>query len=284
MDRRATPMTSETPPLQRGRIEKGTVVNSKSSVAIFSYLGQDVRVVTIDGTLWWVAADVARVLGYRDAFNLTRRLDDDEKGTRSVSTPGGEQALGVINEPGLYAAILGSQVPNAREFKRWVTHVVLPTIRESGAYSAPAAREVPQTFAEALREFAAELEAHEVTKAALNAATPRAEAWDAIASAEGDYSVGEAAKILARAGIPNIGPQRLFTRLAELGWTFRGSDGQWMAYADRVDRGYLGHKPQFHYHPKSGERVIDPPQLRVTVKGLEALRKRLHVSELAVAR
>jgi phage antirepressor YoqD-like protein len=108
---------------------------------------------------------------------------------------------------------------------------------------------------------------------------PKADAWDAIASAEGDYSVGDAAKILARAGIPT-GPTRLFGQLADIKWTFRGGDRAWRAYAERVEKGYLAEKPSFHYHPGSGERVVDPPQVRVTVKGLERLRLRLHVGSL----
>ena len=80
----------------------------------------------------FVASDVAKILGYRMASDMTRRLDPDEKGTRSVRTLGGTQDLTVINEPGLYTAILGSKVEGAREFKRWVTSEVLPSIRKHG--------------------------------------------------------------------------------------------------------------------------------------------------------
>lgn len=89
-----------------------------------------------NGEPMFVAKDVAVILGYRDAANMTRRLEEDEKGTRSVSTPGGEQQMAVITEPGLYSAILGSRVPEARAFKRWVTHEVLPALRRDGAYVA----------------------------------------------------------------------------------------------------------------------------------------------------
>lgn len=108
----------------------------------FNYEGSTVRTVdSNDGDTWFVAADVAKILGYRDAFNMTRRLDDDEKGTRSVSTPGGEQHLAIINEAGLYTAIIGSKVEGAKDFRRWVTHEVLPTIRRQGAYINPNADE-----------------------------------------------------------------------------------------------------------------------------------------------
>lgn len=256
--------------------------NSDSSLAVFSFIGNDVRTVRDHDEVWFVATDVSRILGYSEASAMTRTLDDDEKGLRNVQTLGGEQTLAAINEAGLYSAILRSRMPRAKEFKRWVTHVVLPEIRQTGSFTpAKPQREIPQDFASALREFAAEIEAHEETKAALDVAQPRAEAWDALASAEGDYSVGDAAKILARAGIAT-GPQRLFGQLIDLKWTYRGADNRPRAYAERVERGYLAEKPSFHYHPGTGERVVDPPQVRVTVKGIERLRQRLHVGALAV--
>lgn len=90
---------------------------------------------------WFVAADIADPLGYRMASDLTRRLDADEKGTRSVRTPSGIQQMTVISEAGLYAAILGSRVEGAKRFKRWVTHELLPTIRRTGKYEADRATE-----------------------------------------------------------------------------------------------------------------------------------------------
>ena len=246
----------------------------------FTFNGTEVRTITIDGEPWWVAADVAQALGIINSRNMVARLDGDEKGVCLLDTPGGRQNLTIISESGLYSAIVRSDSIGATQFRMWVTREVLPTIRKTGSYAVVEQRALPQDFASALREFAAEIEAHEETKAALGVAQPRAEAWDAIASAEGDYSVGDAAKILARASIPT-GPTRLFGQLADLKWTYRGGDGAWRAYAERVERGYLAEKPSFHYHPKSGERVVDPPQVRVTVRGIDRLRQRLHVGALA---
>ena len=88
---------------------------------------------------WFVATDVAKILGFKDSFNLTRGLDEDEKGTHIVRTPGGNQEITVISEAGLYSAILRSRVPMAKEFKRWVIHEVLPQIRKTMVYiSSPA--------------------------------------------------------------------------------------------------------------------------------------------------
>lgn len=106
----------------------------ENSMVSFKKDGYELRTTTIDGEPWFVAKDVAEVLGYGLATNMTRRLDEDEKGIRLSHTLGGEQNLTVINESGLYSAIIGSQKPEAKAFKKWVTSEVLPTIRKTGRY------------------------------------------------------------------------------------------------------------------------------------------------------
>ena len=101
-----------------------------NDITIFNHLGNDIRVMTEDGEPWFIASDVAGILGYRMASDMTRRLDPDEKGTRSVRTPGGIQEVSVINESGLYSAILGSKIEGAKAFRRWVFEEVLPSIRK----------------------------------------------------------------------------------------------------------------------------------------------------------
>lgn len=250
-----------------------------TEISTFRHEGVDIRTVLVDGEPWFVAADVARALDMDNIRPSLALLDDDERGVNTIDTLGGQQSVTTVNEPGLYSLILRSRKPEAKSFKRWVTHQVLPAIRQTGSYLAPAERAVPSDFKTALRELLAEVEAHDETKAELAEVAPRAEAWNALASAEGDYSVGDAAKLLARAGI-NTGPTKLFGQLATLKWTFRGGDGKWRAYAERVEKGYLAEKAQFHHHPATGELVLDAPQLRVTVKGLDRLRQRLHVGAL----
>lgn len=245
-----------------------------NEIVPFAFADYEVRVVVIDGDPWWVARDVAEALGYSATAAMTRSLDEDERGVRTLHTPSGEQAMTIINESGLYSAILRSTRDEAKVFKRWITMEVLPEIRRTGAYKAAEDVALPQTYLEALEALVTRERANMALAEENAHLAPRATAWDAIASAEGDYAVGDAAKILARAGVPNMGPQRLFRRLEEIRWIYRTSDG-WRAYAERVEKGFLGHKPQFHYHPGTGERVIDAPQLRVTVKGIEQLRQRL---------
>ena len=102
-------------------------------------IGQ-VRTVTIDGVIWFVALDVSKILGYDQVSNLLKRLDTDEyiKIAPSIldctmSTMA--RTISVINESGLFSAILGSQMPNAKTFKKWVTSEILPSIRKSGTYT-----------------------------------------------------------------------------------------------------------------------------------------------------
>lgn len=103
-------------------------------IELFKFNNNEVRVVTQDGEPWFVASDIAKALEYRDASNLVRGLDDDEKGTHNVSTLGGDQALSTINEAGLYAVLLKSRTERTKQFRRWVTHEVLPAIRKHGGY------------------------------------------------------------------------------------------------------------------------------------------------------
>ena len=97
----------------------------------------NVRVVQVDGEPWFVAADVCRALKISNSRDAVARLDDDEKGIGSTDTLGGKQGMQIINEPGLYTLVLGSRKPEAKTFKRWVTHEVLPTIRKTGSYKTP---------------------------------------------------------------------------------------------------------------------------------------------------
>ena len=104
------------------------------NLQIFNYREIPVRTLLLDGEPWWVLGDVCRVLDLGSPHKVADRLDPDEKGRNTIPTPGGNQNMAVINEPGLYKVILQSRKPEAREFSRWVTHEVLPAIRKTGHY------------------------------------------------------------------------------------------------------------------------------------------------------
>ncbi|MEX3600527.1 BRO family protein [Kocuria carniphila] len=103
-------------------------------LAQFTYEGNGVRVLTIDGEPWFVSRDVAMILGARASSDITRMVDDEDKGSQIVRTLGGDQQMQVINESGIYTILFRSQAPLAKPFRRWVTSEVLPQIRKTGSY------------------------------------------------------------------------------------------------------------------------------------------------------
>lgn len=147
--------------------EKCNINNSSisSSIQLFYYEGLSVRTINIDGEIWFVANDVADILGYRDAFNAIRLLDDDEKAlfnpntseisatsnnvgdsedtpkvsmlknTDTTHTSYSGVEITIISEPGLYELVFRSNKPDAKVFSRWVRHDVLPSIRKNGHFS-----------------------------------------------------------------------------------------------------------------------------------------------------
>jgi len=114
-------------------------VQGASGAITFTFSTQALRVILRNSEPWFVAADVAEALSIGRTDDAVRRLDDDEKGTDTVRTPGGQQEMTIINESGLYSLILTSRKPEAKKFKKWVTSEVLPAIRKTGRYEAPQA-------------------------------------------------------------------------------------------------------------------------------------------------
>lgn len=100
----------------------------------YTFEQETVRVVMLGEDPWWIATDVARVLGYGHTPHMLRIMDDDEKGVHNTDTPGGQQQLTIVSESGLFAAILKSRKPEAKRFRRWVTGEVLPSLRRHGRY------------------------------------------------------------------------------------------------------------------------------------------------------
>lgn len=117
-----------------------------SNLIPFMYGEAPIRAVTINEEPWFVARDIAGVLDYSDAEAMTRKLDEDEK--QNLQIVGfGPRGASLISEAGLYSAILTSQKPEAKRFKRWVTHEVLPSIRKTGGYQGAPAAKLPGELA-----------------------------------------------------------------------------------------------------------------------------------------
>lgn len=237
---------------------------------LFRFEDHEVHVVVIDEDPWFVAGDVARILGYSATAAMTRSMDDDEKGVHVLHTLGGDQTVTVISEPGLYEAILRSRVPQAQAVKRWVKHDVLPAIRKTGSYGTPTALSFEEMTAHVIQGLQQKI--NDAEQRAKSLESP-ARAWESLSQADGDFTVTDAAKILSRDGI-STGQRKLYDWLDVERWIFRRG-GRWQAMQSAVNAGLLVERITSGYFDRDGERQQADPQIRVTPKGLERLRSEL---------
>lgn len=173
-----------------------------------------------DGEPMFVAKDICAALEIKNSRDALARLDDDEKGVVLTDTPGGEQQMQAVNEAGLYVLVLGSRKPEAKAFKRWVTHEVLPAIRRDGGYMAARDETPEETMARAVLLAQATIDRQRDRIAELE---PKALFADAVAASDGTCLVGELAKMMRQNGV-NVGQNRLFAMLREDGYL--GNVGQ----------------------------------------------------------
>lgn len=252
------------------------------------FRGLDLRVLVEEGEPWFVARDACSALMIVNVSDAMGRLDEDERKTDKLSVVTGDPSddlrkVNLISEAGLYSLIMSSRVPAARVFKRWVTHDVLPAIRNTGRYVEPAA---PKTRVELARELlAAEERAEEAERTAaeqrellgrahgmLKAVEPKVEAYDALQATDRDWCMRDASSILNRDPFIwknlRLGQNVLFKLLREMGMV------------DNANHVYAHHKqhlrllPTTYQHPHTGEPRASE-QLRVTPLGLVYLQKRL---------
>lgn len=205
-----------------------------------------VRVIEIGGTPYFVGVDVANALGYADSFGaLKKHVDDEDKLVCQIDSAGQKRDATVINESGLYSLILRSNLPKAREFKRWVTSEVLPSIRKTGVYVNPQAAINPDF----LRRLADELEQRDKQIALLTTQvtelTPKATYYDVVLQCPDLVSVTTIAKdygmsgksfnqLLSKLAVQffKSGMWLLYQRYARLGWT----QTKTYAYVDDSDK------------------------------------------------
>lgn len=215
----------------------------ESSITAFTYNDHQVRVITRDGEPWFVAADIAKALGYSIAPAMVRSLADDEKGMQIVHTPGGDQKAAIISEAGLYSAVLRSKAPGAQAFKRWVTHEVLPSIRKRGGYLTPEAAEKALTdpdfiirLATSLKEERAKRQAAE---AQIEADAPHTRFGRTLAGTDGDLLVKQVADLITQGGRP-ISQVTLFKWLRAHGWLCNNKGSLWNAPTKwALEKGYI---------------------------------------------
>ena len=233
-----------------------------------------VRALLRDGEPWFVAKDVMVSLGLTNTTEAMRKLDEDEFSSAEViDSMGRMQETRIVSEAGLYALVLSSRKPEARAFKRWVTHEVLPSIRRHGVYATPDTVEsllgdpdfAIRTFT-ALKDARARADSLERENATLR---PRAALAETALDLEGDQSLTKAARYLRQ-----VDSRMTRNRLVAL---LRG-DGMLCQRdlsptREAIDRGYLVQKMP-RYEGSDGSMRMGSPYAHVTAKGLDWMARR----------
>ena len=192
----------------------------------FNFNNLPVRTVLVNDEPWFVGKDVADILGYSNSRKALRdHVDDEDKGVTKSDTLGGNQNITIINESGLYSLILKSKKPQAKQFKRWVTQEVLPTIRKHGAYMTDKkAQDVisGNGLADLLLQAGNQIKQLELEKSQMK---PKALFADSVSASGSTILIRDLAKIIKQNGV-DIGEKRLFAWLRDNGYLVKkiGSD------------------------------------------------------------
>lgn len=230
----------------------------------------EIRTTIKDGAPLFVAADVCRALEIQNHKDAIKRLDDDEKSGVVLTDPHGRpQETNCVTESGLYSLVLGSRKPEAKAFKRWITHDVLPAIRKTGGYVSNEQQFVntylPFADANTKALFGQTLAQLRAANEQLEAQRPKVLFADAVSAAHTSILVGELAKLLKQNGV-EIGQHRLFQYLREHGYLIkrRGSDYN-MPTQYAMERGWFEIKETAITHGDGHTSVNKTP--KVTGKG-----------------
>lgn len=255
-----------------------------TEIQTFNFNHAPLRTLTDEaGDPWFVAKDVCAILEIR-TNNLRTILDSDEISELSndysidIAQNGGKSPL-IISEAGLYGLVLKSRKPEAKEFKRWVTHEVLPTIRKHGAYMTQQTLDKALTSPDFLIKLATKLKEEQEKVKALE---PKAKALDAFTDVEDRLLVRDAAKVLSNSGTP-ISEKQLREWMTANNWIY-GHNGSWHATARHCTAGHLVMVMSTKHGTKAdGTKFAFPPTVRITRKGLALLHQRLNETRLANA-
>lgn len=194
---------------------------------IFNFHGQDVRAVTINNEPYFVGKDVAGILGYQNGSrDVNRHVDEEDKLKYRFGTSGQDREMIIINESGLYSLILSSKLPQAKEFKRWVTSEVLPTIRKNGMFATDELLDNPDFAIATLQKLKEEREAKKLLETQIEADRPKVLFADAVSASHTSILVGELAKLISQNGY-KIGANRLFAWMRENGYLIKRKGSDW---------------------------------------------------------
>ena len=229
----------------------------------FSFNNQPVRTVQLNNQPYWVLKDVCDVLELSNPTVVANRLEDDEVTKFNLGGLSGE--TNIITESGLYAVILRSDKPNAKEFRKWVTSEVLPAIRKNGVYltdeKAYDITHNPQSLADLLMQAGEQLKQKEII---IQEMKPKALFADAVATANTSILIGDLAKLIKQNG-HNIGQKRLFEWLRNHGYLIKGGNSKNMPTQKAMELKLFEVKERTINNPDGSVRITKTT--KVTGKG-----------------
>lgn len=226
-----------------------------------------IRIKTIDGEPWFVAKDVADKLGYAQTSNMMKRIDEED--SKSSILDGMNMKSSLINESGLYSAIIGSKLDSAKRFKHWVTSEVLPSIRKNGGYIANQENLTPEQIVANALIVAQNIISQKDKQ--IEEMKPKADFFDAVADSKTAISMNEVSKVL---GIKGLGRNNLFEFLRDNAILDRWN----VPYQKYIDCGWFRVIEQ--KYTKNGEEHISIKTL-VYQKGVDAIRRKIEAQRSA---
>lgn len=248
---------------------------NENEIQVWNYESSEVRTVQVNGEPWFVLADVCKVLEIKNSRDAAAKLDGDEKGVALTDTLGGKQHVTIINESGLYTVILRSDKPQAKPFRKWVTSVVLPSIRKHGAYMTDQALEKALTNPDFLIQLATQLKTEQEQRRRLETTVaaqskqmeqdkPKVLFADSVAASSSSILIGELAKLIKQNGV-DMGQKRLFQWMRENGYLIKRCGSEYNLPTQRsMERGLMEIKETSVIH--SGYTTISKTP-KVTGKG-----------------
>lgn len=250
---------------------------------VFNYEGREVRTVKQGQDIFFVAKDVCEVFGDTNYRRSVNRLDEDEKGVSPLNTPGGIQHLTVVNESGLYSLLFNMQpqkkqtisleqfeerLKSLKQFKRWVTHEVLPSIRKHGAYMTPDTIEKalmdPDTIIQIATQLKEERLKRQQAELTVQQQKPKVLFADAVETSASSILVGQLAKLLVQNGV-QIGQNRMFSWLRENGYLGKQGSHYNEPTQYAMERGWFEVKERTINNPDGSVRITRTT--KVTGKG-----------------
>lgn len=222
-----------------------------------------IRVIELNNEPWFAAIDVCNILEIKNTTDAIKRLDEDEVTRFNLGGLSGETNL--VNEYGLYSLILGSRKKEAKQFKRWVTHDILPSIRKHGMYAKDELLDNPDLLLDVIQKYKEEREEKLLLQKQAELNKPKVIFAEALEISENSILVGELAKLLARNGIDSMGQNRLFKWLRSKGYLHKSGEQYNLPTQYSIELGLIETKTTTINNPDGSVRVTKTP--KITGKG-----------------